>query len=107
VFRRWLSEGWRGLIGWSAGLAAVVFLYHGLFEVGFFHGEVADRSGGDGPDHGVDVAACGRGDTDQVACRGDVHVLDTGCRGQSVGDGLGRDTGDGRADAAHARDPQR
>ena len=55
----------------------------------------------------VDVAACGRGDTDQVACRGDVHVLDTGCRGQSVGDGLGRDTGDGRADAAHARDPQR
>lgn len=31
VFRRWLSEGWRGLIGWSAGLAAVVFLYLPLY----------------------------------------------------------------------------
>lgn len=31
VLRRWLSEGWRGLIGWSAGLAAIVFMYLPLF----------------------------------------------------------------------------
>lgn len=31
VLRRWLGDGWRGLIGWSAGVAAVVFVYLPLF----------------------------------------------------------------------------
>jgi len=31
VLRRWLFDGWRGLIGWSLGIAAVVFLYLPLY----------------------------------------------------------------------------
>lgn len=31
VLRRWLSEGWRGLVGWSIGIAAVVFVYVPIF----------------------------------------------------------------------------
>lgn len=31
VLRRWLAEGWRGLIGWSVGIAAVVALYLPLY----------------------------------------------------------------------------
>ncbi len=31
VLRRWLGDGWRGLIGWSAGVAAVVLLYFPLY----------------------------------------------------------------------------
>lgn len=31
VLRRWLGDGWRGLIGWSAGVAAVVFVYLPLY----------------------------------------------------------------------------
>ena len=31
VLRRWLVDGWRGLIGWSLGIAAVVFLYLPLY----------------------------------------------------------------------------
>ncbi|ALJ18627.1 hypothetical protein [Microbacterium sp. No. 7] len=31
VLRRWLGDGWRGTIGWSAGIAAIVVLYLPLF----------------------------------------------------------------------------
>ncbi len=31
VLRRWLSDGWRGVIGWSAGLAAVALVYLPLY----------------------------------------------------------------------------
>lgn len=31
VLRRWLGDGWRGLVGWSAGVAAVVFVYLPLY----------------------------------------------------------------------------
>lgn len=31
VLRRWLFDGWRGLIGWSLGIAAVAFLYLPLY----------------------------------------------------------------------------
>lgn len=31
VLRRWLAEGWRGLIGWAVGIAAVVFVYLPLY----------------------------------------------------------------------------
>lgn len=31
VFRRWLAEGWRGLLGWSLGLAVVALVYLPLF----------------------------------------------------------------------------
>ena len=31
VFRRWLAEGWRGLIGWAVGLTAVALVYLPLF----------------------------------------------------------------------------
>jgi ABC-2 type transport system permease protein len=31
VLRRWLGEGWRGLIGWTAGAAAAIALYLPLY----------------------------------------------------------------------------
>ncbi len=31
VLRRWLVEGWRGLLGWSLGIGAVVLVYLPLF----------------------------------------------------------------------------
>ncbi|WP_205791738.1 ABC transporter permease subunit [Microbacterium sulfonylureivorans] len=31
VLRRWLDDGWRGLIGWSAGLVVVALVYLPLF----------------------------------------------------------------------------
>ena len=31
VFRGWLAEGWRGLIGWAIGLTAVALVYLPLF----------------------------------------------------------------------------
>lgn len=31
ILRRWLADGWRGLIGWSLGIAAVILLYLPLF----------------------------------------------------------------------------
>lgn len=31
VLRRWLAEGWRGLVGWSVGLIAVALVYLPLF----------------------------------------------------------------------------
>ncbi|MGN8553719.1 UNVERIFIED_CONTAM: ABC transporter permease [Microbacterium sp. SLM126] len=31
VFRNWLAEGWRGLVGWSIGLTAVALVYLPLF----------------------------------------------------------------------------
>ena len=31
VFRGWLAEGWRGLIGWAVGLTAVALVYLPLF----------------------------------------------------------------------------
>lgn len=31
VLRRWLGDGWRGLIGWAVGIAAVVFVYLPLY----------------------------------------------------------------------------
>jgi len=31
VFRRWLGDGWRGLLGWCVGVAAAVLLYVPLF----------------------------------------------------------------------------
>ncbi|WP_454295266.1 ABC transporter permease subunit [Salana multivorans] len=31
VLRRWLSDGWRGLIGWLIGIAAIVALYLPLY----------------------------------------------------------------------------
>ena len=31
VFRRWLAEGWRGLLGWSLGLTVVALVYLPLF----------------------------------------------------------------------------
>ncbi len=31
VFRRWLAEGWRGLIGWCVGIAAAILVYLPLF----------------------------------------------------------------------------
>lgn len=31
VFRRWLADGWRGLLGWSIGVAAAILVYLPLF----------------------------------------------------------------------------
>lgn len=31
IFRRWLIDGWRGLVGWALGCAAVIFLYLPLY----------------------------------------------------------------------------
>lgn len=31
VLRRWLLDGWRGLVGWSIGIAAVVLVYVPIF----------------------------------------------------------------------------
>lgn len=31
MFRRWIADGWRGLVGWSAGVAVAILVYLPLF----------------------------------------------------------------------------